>query len=441
VISRLAQLYGCRYADLIGDVVDNGLLDFATAGGPGPVAPLARHAEAPERNGASRDVIPDAAAVGVQATDPRRVESDAASQKPALSPAASGVVFDEDPGEGTVSPEVHRRDILQLLAMPFGGAFTGTGLASLLSMFEMPMTVDESVVADIEEIVRRCQRLEASVGPHSVLSTLATQKKVVDRLVVAAPPGALQSRLLGLAGEIGGGLGWALFGLGAFQDARACYVTAREDAHRAGDPIRSAFILHDHSYLESWAGRHGAAADLALAAEVWAARSASPLTQAYAADVAAYAYAAGGHVHDAERAIGRAFDLVRRPTADDPAASRLSWLMGRLHGTEAQVALARGANDEAIAAVDNALSGISDYARRGAGLTVAFKVEALAARGDADAAAAELGTAIDLIATNPAPRAVARLRDLRQTVSAAGDTSLLREADDRAAAHGIALAA
>ncbi|OHV73946.1 hypothetical protein BCD48_32920 [Pseudofrankia sp. BMG5.36] len=102
-----------------------------------------------------------------------------------------------------------------------------------------------------------------------------------------------------------------------------------------------------------------------------------------------------------------------RPTADDPASADLFWPPSTLGGTQAQLAIAHGDYDNAINAVDQAVPRAAGHARRGPGLTMAFKVEALALRGDAAAAAAEFADVVELIATNPAPRAIARLRDLR----------------------------
>jgi hypothetical protein len=114
----------------------------------------------------------------------------------------------------------------------------------------------------------------------------AAHQRLVQALI-----GWAQKRLLSLFSNVSRFAGWLCFDLKDYQSAAFYYEEARTAAHEAQDVELGAFVLCNMSQMATWQGRPWVGIDHAAAAQGWAQRTDSPSLRAYAADVAARAFA------------------------------------------------------------------------------------------------------------------------------------------------------
>jgi hypothetical protein len=191
-----------------------------------------------------------------------------------------------------------RRELLQVLGWATTAAVASPPLTMLDSeeqervarAIAAPGRVDETVIGHIEEVLRRCLRQDDALGPQAVLNTVLGQRALVQTMLMECPS-KLRPRLLSVYSDLTGFTGWLSFDLKDFGSAWYYYEQARTAAHEAHDSALGALALCKMSHLATWEQKPRVAIDHAIAAQRWAGHTDDARLRAYAADVAARAYA------------------------------------------------------------------------------------------------------------------------------------------------------
>ncbi len=125
---------------------------------------------------------------------------------------------------------------------------------------------------------------------------MAHRQLATTQAQVAASP--YQRRALSIAAELSQLVGWFCFNLGEYRNAQHYYDEARTLAHDAHNVELVTYVLCTMGHLATWQGKPRVGIDHAIAAQAWAGQTANPKAEAYAADIAARAFAAD---HEADR--------------------------------------------------------------------------------------------------------------------------------------------
>ena len=186
--------------------------------------------------------------------------------------------------------------------------------------------------------------------------------------------------------------GWLLFNIGDYQAAQHYYEQARAAAHDAHNVELVTYVLCTMSHLATWQGKPRIGIDHAVAAEVWAKKSGSPVALAYASDVAARAYAAD---HEWS-ACDEALDNERAALADmQPNAAIANWWHfydeSFYWGIKSQCAIARDRPKEALDTMAQSLASIDRVNVHDHAMRLSFQSEALIQQGDVDEACRIIG--------------------------------------------------
>lgn len=163
------------------------------------------------------------------------------------------------------------------------------------AVLSRPGRVDAATIEHIETVLWRCQRQDDALGPQAALDTVLAQRNLA-RVLVRDCPASLRPRMLSVLSNASRHAGWLCFDLNDFESARYYYEDARALAHEAENVELGAFVLCNMSHLATWQGKPRIGIDHAVAAGEWAKRTDDVLLRAYAANVAARAYAADGTV-------------------------------------------------------------------------------------------------------------------------------------------------
>jgi hypothetical protein len=131
---------------------------------------------------------------------------------------------------------------------------------------QTPARVDAAVIADIEEVLRRCRHQDDRLGPQAALDTVLAQRNLVRALLPEAPEN-LKPRLLSLFSNLSNSVGWLYFNFKDYQSAAFYYEEARTAAHDAQDTELGALVLCFMSHLATWQGRPRVGIDHAVAAQ------------------------------------------------------------------------------------------------------------------------------------------------------------------------------
>ena len=153
--------------------------------------------------------------------------------------------------------------------------------------------IDAPVIGHIESVLWSAMRQDDAIGPHAALDTVLAQRHLVRAVLPDCPPD-LKPRLLSLFSNLSRFAGWLSFDLSDFDSASYFYEQARSAAHEAENTDLGIFVLCNMSHLATWRGQPRVGIDHAVAAQGWARQTDDALLGAYAADVAARAYATAG---------------------------------------------------------------------------------------------------------------------------------------------------
>jgi DNA-binding XRE family transcriptional regulator/tetratricopeptide (TPR) repeat protein len=340
---------------------------------------------------------------------------------------------------------MNRRKLIQLLGWA-ASVIAGTPLLEgvhpeehvrVARAIEEPSRVDAVTIDHIEAILWRCIRQDDALGAQATLDTVLAQRNLV-RFVLPECPDTLRPQLLSLYSHHSLQAGWLLYDLNDFDGAGYYFEHARAIAHDAENSELGAFVLCMMSHLATWRGQPRVGIDHAVAAQGWAAQTDEPRLQAYAAGVAARAYAGVElktlclrQLEHVERSLARvsdgaAEDSVAHFYSSGQFAGTRSLCLLQLHDTQGALNAAR----EALATADPAF--VRNFA-----FTHLYLGEAYTAAGGIHEAAAAIGEAAALTARNRSARLAGRVQAARDHVAQCHVPSVVQGLDEQLHAYGL----
>jgi tetratricopeptide (TPR) repeat protein len=441
-LGKLAELYECAVSDLLVDLPDFRYLDVA--GGmqttaltvPGPDVEL---------------VVPSDVAVWVTATGFQLPDKFVTLLMQylgsLLAPSDRERITPRDRDRAyhqlvqflrSWAHTMDRRDVLRLLAWAATTALTidleeQERVASVLSK---PSRVDTTTIDHIEAVLWRCQRQDDALGPQAALDTVLAQRNLA-RFLARECPASFRPRLLSVLSNASRHAGWLCFDLNDFESARYYYEDARALAHEAENTELGAFVLCNMSHLATWQRKPRIGIDHAVAAGEWAKRTDDVLLQAYAADVAARAYATDGQPEPCLAALDAAGTTLAM-TGDQQPGYVYFYNDGQYSSTCCLCHLELHEPQRAVAYAEQSLKTIDQsYARNVAIVTVNLGIAHMQSN-ELDEAARLLGDAGEIAACNSSARLVGQLKQARAGMQPWQHTAAVRTLDERLAAYGLA---
>jgi hypothetical protein len=471
-LDRLARLYHCRVTDLLGDCRDYGLKPTASlsvrdrlggqpAGGAGPGVAAGQLIPQQPGPGQARDQfrghLPAGRPRGRQADRPHAgpagmphvgTPDTPADRLPAVSSAALQAALEtirraqitQLIQAGSVAEEPGRRLRRRTLLLEASSALAIVAAAPVL---EVPRTASRSrsgrIHADLaivnytSDVVGGLRRLGGTVGPRITLQPAMALRSAMAALARSVPE-VVTSQALTAYGDLTQLIGWLLFNLGDYKAAWYYYDDARAAAYRAGNNDLVTYTLAAASQLAAAGHRASQAIDHAQAATVAAKASGSPYAMAYAADIAARAYAEAGQQGRCTAALDREQEALIKIGDDTPRSPWWYFYDKSFYwGTESECALKLNLPVDASDAARRSLGLLAPVNCHNSALTLAFRAEALIRQGEITEACETLTDAARLTTLNSSRRISSRIRQLRQDLRVADGTAAVRDLDEKLA--------
>ncbi len=459
-LDRLARLYQCRITDLLGDCQDYS---------PRPSRALEVHDRAGEQYRVpgipAPRLAPGQTLVGRPAdrahalplSDRARglAEETPADRAPAISSAALQAALEtirraqitQLIQAGSVAEEPGRRLRRRTLLLEASSALAVVAAAPVL---EVPRLVagskpdrfgaDLAIVNYTSEVVAGLRRLGGTVGPRITLQPAMALRSAMAALARSVPE-VVTPQALTAYGDLTQLIGWLLFNLGDHKAAWYYYDDARAAAYRAGNNDLVTYTLAAASQLAA-SRRQAHAIEHAQAAQVAGKASGSPYAMAYAADVAARAYAYAGQVGRCQAALDREQEALGKIAFDTPRAPWWYFYDRSFYwGTESECALKLNMPVDAGDAARRSLGLLAPVNCHNSALTLAFRAEALIKQNEISEACEMLGDCARLTTLNSSRRISARISALRRELRCADDTAAVRDLDEKLAEYRKARAA
>jgi hypothetical protein len=447
-LSKLAELYECAVSDLLVDVADFRHLDNPPAAG---------KAVAIWHNGTSA-VIPGMPALPTSAAELQLPHDIAALLVPYLGEARALVRSNlTSPREreraydrlvqllSRWADTVQRRELLRLV----GWAASAVAAAPLLEglypeeqvrvtqAIETPSRIDAATIDHIEAVLWRCIRQDDALGAQATLDTVRAQRDLV-RLILPECPTALRPRLLSLYSNYSLQAGWLLYDLNDFDSASYYYEHARATAHEAENTELGALVLCTMSHLATWCEQPRVGIDHAVAAQGWAAQTDEPRLQAYAADVAARAYAKAGQSTACLRQLENIETSLATVGDGESEHFRMHFYTpGQFAGTRSLCLLQLHNTDGALTAAQESLRMANPAFVRNLAFTKLYLGDAYTAAGAAHEAATAIGDAAALAARNRSARLVEQLWGARDRLKHCRAPTVVQNLDEQLHAYGL----
>lgn len=311
-------------------------------------------------------------------------------------------------------------------------------------VLENPGRLDAEVVSHANSVVLDCRRQGDLLGPQVALQSALAERRVVRRILESSPPGTFLREVQSAYAELTQLVGWLLFNLRDFRAAQHYYDEARTAAHDAHNVELVTYILSAMSHLATWQGKPRVGIDHAIAAQSWAARSGSQAAVAYAADVAARAYAsaydtdmtASGHADDdlagsCRAALDAEQAALAQPPSDPPAAWWYFYDESFYRGTTSETALMLRQPGQALEAATRALELINPANVHNYALTLTLQSQALLRQGEIADACRILGDAARLTSVNSSRRIDRRIMILRGDLAEWEGSQPVQELDEK----------
>jgi len=346
-----------------------------------------------------------------------------------------------------LNPLLDRRTLLSKLST----AFTLAAAAPLFDLTEPndherialvlddPRRLDDATITYAESVLQGYRRQGDVLGPQITLQTALAQRQVIGRLDAAAPA-TLQPRVLSVYAELSQIAGWQLFNLGDYRAAQYYYDDARTAAHNAHNVELVTYTLCTMSQLATWQDKPRVGIDHAIAAQAWAGQIDRPYARAYAADVAARAYAADQQADRCRQALDTVRVILTQPPDAQPVSSWWYFLDESFYwGSEGECALRLNQPDDALAAAATSLSLVDPANLHNYAHTLASQGEAHIQRGDSAEASRIIGDVARLTAANRSRRIEQRVVRMRQALEPWQCTKAVRELDDRLSHYRLSI--
>jgi tetratricopeptide (TPR) repeat protein len=270
------------------------------------------------------------------------------------------------------------------------------------------------------------------------LHSAVGHRHLAERLAETAPT-AFRQRATSAYAELTQLIGWLGFNLGDYRAAQRCYDEARSAAHDAENVELVTYVLCTKSHLATWQGKARVGIDHAAAAAVWA-RNAGPSAQAYAADVAARAYAADNRPADCRESLDREYAFLQVGEASVP-----SWWYfydeSFYWGTEAECALRLHRPEAAMLALEKSLTVAESANLHNDTFRRLFRAEAHIQQSAIGEATSIIGDVARRTTGNSSERVTQRLADLRGLLAPWERTRSVRDLDRQLATYRPALVA
>lgn len=340
---------------------------------------------------------------------------------------------------------VQRRELLRLVgwaASAVAGATLLEGLhpdeqVRVAQAVETPSGIDAATIDHIEAVLWRCIRQDDSLGAQATLDTVRAQRDLV-RLILPECPTALRFRLLSLYSNYSLQAGWLLYDLNDFDGASYYYEHARSSAHEAENTELGALVLCTMSHLATWRGQPRVGIDHAVAAQGWAAQTDEPRLQAYAADVAARAYAKVGHRLPCLQQLESVEKSLNTTANEESEHFRMHfYTQGQFAGTRSLCLLQLHDTEGALSAAQDSLSMANPAFVRNLAFTKLYLGDAYTAAGAVHEAAAAIGDAAALAARNRSARLVEWLWAARDRLGQRQVPSVVRNLNEQLHTYGL----
>lgn len=335
-----------------------------------------------------------------------------------------------------LNPTVSRRELLlklsAALALAASAPLLDTPAADTQDQVTKipPGGVDEATIVHIERSLQDYRRQGDLLGPPLALQTAMAQRQLVRRILKEAHE-QLRLRATSVYAELTQLIGWLLFNLGDYRAAAYYYDEARTAAHDAGNVGLVTYVLCTMSQLSSWQGRPRVGIDHAVAAQAWAQHSGDHRASAYAADVAARAYAADQRVDQCQGALDLEQTELEKARHQSPLDTR--WYFhdeSFFWGTRSECALRLGASEEAWEAATKSLALVDPTNVHNYALTLALQGEARLRQGEIAEASRIIGDVARLNAVSRSQRVGQQIAHLRGELTRWEGTQPVRELDE-----------
>jgi hypothetical protein len=448
-LTKLAELYECAVSDLLVDLPDFRHLDTTT----GTPATTETTSESGTKLAISPDspVLAVAADLRLPATLVRLLMQYLGSliapdDETPVAPAGRDQAYDQFIelliGWAT---NVERRALLQRLgwmttaiaATPLLASIDSEEQRRMVAVCAEPGRLDMQTIEHIEGVLWHCKRQDDVLGPHAALDTVLAQRNLA-RFLERDCPDSLRPRLLSVLSNASRQAGWLCFDLGDFASAWHYYDDARTLAHEAEDTELGAYVLCNMSHLATWQRKARIGIDHAVAAGEWAKRTDDVLLQAYAADVAARAYAADGQADACLRALDAAEAALALSDGTDQPSRFVHFYTASLHAsTRGQCYLELGRVDEGVSCTRRSLASFDPAFLRNVAMTTVDLSTALVHCNQIEEAALLLGDAGHLATRNRSVRLSTLVRQTRATMEPWAQISAVRLLDERLVSYGL----
>lgn len=440
VLGKLAQLYECSVSDLVADQPDYRHIDSAHQ----TLAATSEIAVADQVEAVFGDLFRQGDTDGQNIVSPFALSQDTALLVQRLEEAnfveLAQVIVMWIQRLGTA---MSRRELLSRLS----AAFTLAAAAPLFDTFDPdvykrvvrvlqdPSTFDEPTLRYCESMVSNLRRQGDTLGPQLTLHSAMGYRDVAQRLAQTAPL-QFQQRALSAYAELTQLVGWLCFNMGGYRSAQHYYDDARSAAHDAQNVELATYVLCTMSHLATWQGKARVGLDHAIVAQAWAAQTGNPRAEAYAADVAARAFAADCQADTCRKMLDTERTAVAKIAPD--AADPLWWYFydeSFFWATTSNCALQLRDPQTALETVSKSLAitdptNVHNYA-----FTLLFQSEAFVQQGHLTEACRTIGEVVMLTAPNRSQRIGQRITELRTALTPWQRSKPVRELDELLSAY------
>jgi tetratricopeptide (TPR) repeat protein len=335
-----------------------------------------------------------------------------------------------------------RLDVLRILAWGASASSVFSILSSdeqqrMASVLSRSSRVDAQTIEHIEAVLWHCRQQDWALGPQAALDTVLAQRNLA-RVLMPECPAVLQPRMLSVLSEASRQAGWLSYDLKQFENAGYYYEDARTLAHEAKNTALATFVLCQMSQLATWRGRPRIGIDHAVAAQWWVHQTGDLRLRAFAADMAARAYATDRQRNLCLTALDIAHTALTA-AGDQSPDSVIPFYGEALHiSFRGECYLKLGEADPAVSYGQQSLQALDQSHARAVALTIVDLGEAYVLCNEVDEAARLFGDAGDIAAVNSSARLIGRLKQACTSLQPWQHTPAVRTLDERLASYGLA---